>query len=394
MFKEQLHESFDAISPSPELLDRISAMMSEEAARPKTSIKMNAVKYGGIAAALALAAGGTFAVMQHNGSIARTASAAPTEAADMAAETEAPGFVKEETTAAAAATTTAPAYPYGVAEEEAEEDMGEAIEESFMLYSATDDETGGDAGASYASAAEDTAAKYAVTADNEGADDGMQANDSRIMTAGDGAYSDSTNDGSYETYTEDEEEADYDEMPAVGASEVSAGSADGDDIPGRGDENDANPGGGSPDLTDKDIIIDGTLCHVLSLSPIDAVVWDGNKYVSIYSGNETDCTKVIKAENLVGSVIRTEGEPVNELETSFFLDADLYRGDGLEFLAAKSSEEILRDMLNTPALQKIEGIESYTTDNVLLIYPVYRDSDYPDHDFVGSPAFYRYLPEK
>ena len=50
MFKEQLHKSFDAISPSPELLDRISAMMSEEAAHPKPSIKMTAVKYGGIAA--------------------------------------------------------------------------------------------------------------------------------------------------------------------------------------------------------------------------------------------------------------------------------------------------------------------------------------------------------
>ena len=33
MFKEQLHSSFDEISPSPELLDRISAMMNEEVNR-------------------------------------------------------------------------------------------------------------------------------------------------------------------------------------------------------------------------------------------------------------------------------------------------------------------------------------------------------------------------
>ncbi len=59
MFKEQLNMSFENIKPSPELLDRISAMMSEEVSRKKPPLQMRAVKYAGIAAAVALAAGGT-----------------------------------------------------------------------------------------------------------------------------------------------------------------------------------------------------------------------------------------------------------------------------------------------------------------------------------------------
>ena len=89
MFKEELHTSFDRISPAPELLDRISAMMSEEAAKPKKPIYLNAVKYGGIAAAVVLAAGATVAVVQNagSGSITTESAAANTTAAVAAAET-------------------------------------------------------------------------------------------------------------------------------------------------------------------------------------------------------------------------------------------------------------------------------------------------------------------
>ncbi len=66
MFKDQLHTSFDGISPSPELLDRVSAMMKEEAGKRKPPIYMNAVKYGGIAAAVALAVGGAFLAFNTN----------------------------------------------------------------------------------------------------------------------------------------------------------------------------------------------------------------------------------------------------------------------------------------------------------------------------------------
>ena len=89
MFKEELHTSFDRISPAPELLDRISAMMSEEAAKPKKPLYLNAVKYGGIAAAVVLAAGATVAVVQNagSGSITTESAAANTTAAVAAAET-------------------------------------------------------------------------------------------------------------------------------------------------------------------------------------------------------------------------------------------------------------------------------------------------------------------
>ena len=69
MLKEQLHRSFDSIAPSPELLNRVSAMMHEEAEKKKPPIYMNAVKYGGIAAAVAIAAGGAFIALNSSGGI-------------------------------------------------------------------------------------------------------------------------------------------------------------------------------------------------------------------------------------------------------------------------------------------------------------------------------------
>ena len=84
MFKEQLHTSFDGISPSPELLDRVSEMMREEAAKPKPPIYMSAVKYGGIAAAVALAVGGAFLAFNHNNGV-ETAEAPQETAATYAA---------------------------------------------------------------------------------------------------------------------------------------------------------------------------------------------------------------------------------------------------------------------------------------------------------------------
>ena len=54
MFKEKLHNDIDKITPSAELLDRVSLMMKEEASRKKPKIYMTAVKYGSLAAAVCL----------------------------------------------------------------------------------------------------------------------------------------------------------------------------------------------------------------------------------------------------------------------------------------------------------------------------------------------------
>ncbi|MBO6301174.1 MAG: hypothetical protein J6N15_01910 [Ruminiclostridium sp.] len=69
MFKDELHGAFDGISPSPELLDRVSAMMSEEASKPRPAIRMTAAKYAGIAAALVIAAGASIAALRLGGGI-------------------------------------------------------------------------------------------------------------------------------------------------------------------------------------------------------------------------------------------------------------------------------------------------------------------------------------
>ena len=54
MFREQLHKDIDRITPSPELLDKISLMMREQVQKPKPHIFINAVRYGGMAAAICL----------------------------------------------------------------------------------------------------------------------------------------------------------------------------------------------------------------------------------------------------------------------------------------------------------------------------------------------------
>lgn len=66
MFREQLHKDLDGISPSDELLSRVSQMMAEEAAKPKQPIYLNVAKWGGMAAAVCLIAVGAFAFAGRN----------------------------------------------------------------------------------------------------------------------------------------------------------------------------------------------------------------------------------------------------------------------------------------------------------------------------------------
>ena len=135
MFKEQLNMSFDSIRPAPELLDRISAMMSEEVNRKKPPLQMHAVKYAGIAAAVALAAGGTLLIVNNNNSgigtsgssiaaeAAETMSAGPT--ADAAADTA--GYGDDNSAAAVGGADGIIEY---FTEEPTEDAPGEAAEEA------------------------------------------------------------------------------------------------------------------------------------------------------------------------------------------------------------------------------------------------------------------------
>ncbi len=57
-FREKLHNDLDRISPSDELLSRVSQMMAEEAEKPKQPIYLNVAKWGAMAAAVCLIAVG------------------------------------------------------------------------------------------------------------------------------------------------------------------------------------------------------------------------------------------------------------------------------------------------------------------------------------------------
>lgn len=57
-FREKLNNDLDGISPSDELLSRVSQMMAEEVKKPKQPIYLNVAKWGGMAAAICLIAVG------------------------------------------------------------------------------------------------------------------------------------------------------------------------------------------------------------------------------------------------------------------------------------------------------------------------------------------------
>lgn len=56
MFREELHNDIDRITPSSALLDKVSLMMKEEAERNKPKFYITALRYGGVAAAVCIAA--------------------------------------------------------------------------------------------------------------------------------------------------------------------------------------------------------------------------------------------------------------------------------------------------------------------------------------------------
>lgn len=258
MFKEQLHSSFDEISPSPELLDRISAMMNEEVNRQKPPLRMKVTRYAGIAAAVAIAAGGTFALVQsQNGgrsvSVSNDASmaapenysqqylsggAAETRAAGDMQTTAAAAAVQEETYGAGTAYETTTEAPSEAAADEEAQDM-----DGVSLYAimSDDEEPAGEA-----PAAGDVPAGAAAKAPENNAD-GEEAAEEAAPASGDNAPN--TNDNATavtaapaamaaEEATEEvaeevaeEEEADEEAMP-----EASLYSESSDD--------DENPGGG------------------------------------------------------------------------------------------------------------------------------------------------------
>ena len=389
MFKEQLHESFDAISPSPELLDRISAMMSEEVARPKPSIKMTAVKYGGIAAALALAAGGTIFVLNNaNNGIGTTnktseAAMAETVAAGAAmdetdgASEAAPAVYGTETTAGAAAEEAAEAEAYSANDIDADirsfaADIAEETESVNQMKIASDDVS---LFSVTTTAAAETTIAATTTAPSAGDNDEDAA---QIVKENDEEF-DECAECAEDAYMLDDEPAvpayDNDAAPIANAVTGSITPESGTDS------------GGLAGLTDRKIVIEGKLCSVLSLTPVDAIVWDGKKYVSLHSGKEPEYTRLISKDNLIGSITRVDGEPKNDLETDFYLDAELYSADGLRFLVAKANDLLLQDELKNADLPKIKGVESFTTDNVLLVFPIY---EYEDSGFIGSDTFNRY----
>lgn len=253
MFKEQLHTSFDSIRPAPELLDRISAMMSEEAAKPKKPIYMNAVKYGGIAAAVAITAGAAIALTQNGGfgKIATENAAAPVTTAAMAAAETVPaedgdnskdglGFISgvQEMSTEAAATTTTPMFaPENSAYEDIAADNADnaydAAEEAYLATPAAPETYAGAAGEAEANELPDIRQEKVI---QEKAEE-KAADESPAMIMAE-PNSDAVEEPQLEYYTEscdsveeycddyDAAEAEAEEYPALPEFAIAAGTSD------------------------------------------------------------------------------------------------------------------------------------------------------------------------
>ena len=253
MFKEQLHTSFDAIRPSPELLDRISAMMNEEVSKKRPPIRMTAVKYGGIAAALAIAAGGTLFFMQSQnrdmeitntssfggsykagaddvgaaGSYSDAETAPAIAAEEKSAETSGDAYGNTEARAAETSETTTVYIPADNADEAASEegDGDTASNETLIAPSnivntdgdgiASDtlisDDNGSDAG----SGADEQTGEAEVSDEENDLDAAPEADENENPATGDTMYVTSMGEDSY-SYA-DEADEDYADACAAGA---------------------------------------------------------------------------------------------------------------------------------------------------------------------------------
>ena len=135
MFKDELNTAFGNIKPSPELLDRVSAMMNEEVSRKKPPLQLRAVKYAGIAAAVALAAGGTLLAVNSNNGIKTSGAGSPTTA-DNAAVQEIADFRAETTEATVSPESGAEANggSYGEAETAIYDEAGYDADEEAEMF--------------------------------------------------------------------------------------------------------------------------------------------------------------------------------------------------------------------------------------------------------------------
>ena len=132
MFKDELNIAFENVRPAPELLDKISAMMSEEANRKKAPLQMRAVRYAGIAAAVALAAGGTMLVVNNANNGVKTSSANYVMA-DAAAPAAEPEIIKTSEASEAAEAAEAQAEENYAMDEAAKEDFEDELGASMFI---------------------------------------------------------------------------------------------------------------------------------------------------------------------------------------------------------------------------------------------------------------------
>lgn len=130
MFREQLHKDIDRITPSPELLDKISLMMREQVQKPKPRIFMNAVRYGGMAAAICLISAAVIVFGIDGGVKTNSANQSPLSG----------GRSLQETQATAETAGIAPAIFDGNTETTAAYAVTEAPAEVEAIYAATQEE--------------------------------------------------------------------------------------------------------------------------------------------------------------------------------------------------------------------------------------------------------------
>lgn len=144
MFKEKLHSDIDRLSPSPELLDKISLMMREEAEKRRPKPYMTAVRFAGVAAAVCLLAFGAIRLGMTREALPEIASggAYETEGGAPKIEYNASAETTNQTRSVAAATTAAAATAEEGITESEEVDGAERDVEGVAAFPLSDSADG------------------------------------------------------------------------------------------------------------------------------------------------------------------------------------------------------------------------------------------------------------
>ncbi len=115
------------------------------------------------------------------------------------------------------------------------------------------------------------------------------------------------------------------------------------------------------------IMLDGELYYIESISPIDYVIYRDGTYISLFGGEASEYSEALSEENLLGEITLIENAPERDLESNFYLNAEVYSDRETKILLARNYE-------NEEAFvfaHSVISADSYSADDIRYVFSVY-----------------------